>query len=57
MPISEPMRRAIFRNEETFKIREMAIQEGMTTLRNSALKKWYDGVTTLEEVMRVTLTE
>jgi type IV pilus assembly protein PilB len=57
MPVSDTMRRAIFRNEETFKIREIAISEGMSTLRMSAVKKWFDGTTTLEEVMRVTLTE
>jgi type IV pilus assembly protein PilB len=36
-------------------IREVAVSQGMKTLRQSALMKVIDGVTTLEEVLRVTL--
>ena len=57
MPISEKIRSLIFKNVDTPTIRALAIEEGMSTLRMSAAKKWFAGETTLEEVMRVTLAE
>jgi type IV pilus assembly protein PilB len=38
-------------------IRRQAEQEGLTSLRESALKKVYAGVTTLHEINRVTFVE
>ena len=35
-------------------IREQAIKEGMTTLRQSAIHKMMAGITTYQEVQRVT---
>jgi type II secretory ATPase GspE/PulE/Tfp pilus assembly ATPase PilB-like protein len=35
----------------------MAIEEGMTTLRQSSVKKVLDGITTFEEVLRVCVEE
>ena len=37
-----------------FKIKEMARREGMKTMREDGLQKAFEGITTLEEVLRVT---
>jgi type IV pilus assembly protein PilB len=55
MPISEDLRGLILRNAPTAEIREVALAQGMKTLRQNALQKVIDGVTTVEEVLRVTL--
>jgi type IV pilus assembly protein PilB len=55
MPISEELRNLILRNAPTGEIRETALAQGMKTLRQNALQKVLDGVTTVEEVLRVTL--
>src|SRR6266542_6292037 len=40
--------------EDFLKIKEMALKRGMRTLRQSALRKLAEGMTTFEEVIRVT---
>ncbi len=55
MPISEELRTLILGNAPTAEIREVALAQGMKTLRQNALQKVLDGVTTVEEVLRVTL--
>ena len=55
MPISEELRGLILRNAPTAEIREIALAQGMKTLRQNALQKVIEGVTTVEEVLRVTL--
>ena len=35
-------------------IREKALEEGMVSLRENAVKKFLEGLTTYQEVMRVT---
>ncbi|MET0849963.1 MAG: type IV-A pilus assembly ATPase PilB [Candidatus Rokuibacteriota bacterium] len=54
MPISEELRGLILHNAPTAEIREVALAQGMKTLRQNALQKVLDGVTTVEEVLRVT---
>jgi type IV pilus assembly protein PilB len=56
MPVNEPMRQMILRNAPTAEIRDAAFQVGMKTLRQNALQKVLDGVTTVEEVLRVTVS-
>ena len=56
MPITEELREMILRNAPTAEIREMALSQGMKTLRQNALQKVLDGVTTIEEVLRVTVS-
>ena len=56
MPVSDEMREMILRNAPTAEIREMALSQGMKTLRQNALQKVLDGVTTIEEVLRVTVS-
>jgi type IV pilus assembly protein PilB len=55
MPMSQEIRDLILRNATTAEIREVAQSQGMRTLRQNALQKVLDGVTTVEEVLRVTL--
>jgi general secretion pathway protein E len=54
LPIDNAIRDLIDRGEDFLKIKEMAIKRGMRTLRQSALRKLAEGVTTFEEVVRVT---
>jgi type IV pilus assembly protein PilB len=56
MPISQEIRDLVIHNAPTAQIRETAQSQGMTTLRQNALQKVLDGVMTLEEVLRVTLS-
>ena len=56
MPISEELREMMLRNAPTAEIRDMALTQGMKTLRQNALQKVLDGVTTVEEVLRVTVS-
>jgi len=54
---SEAIERLILRRASTGEIREQAIAEGMRTLRQDALVKAAAGVTTVEEVVRLTQQE
>lgn len=56
MPIDEGIRRLIDTNATTDKIREKALENGMTTLFESALALAMNGKTTFTEVMRVGFT-
>ena len=49
-----PMSRATF-NRVTYAVVEQAKKEGVADLRMSGLKKVKDGVTSLEEINRVTI--
>jgi type IV pilus assembly protein PilB len=55
MPVTSELRDLMLRNATTAEIRETACSQGMKTLRQNALQKVVDGVTTVEEVLRVTL--
>jgi general secretion pathway protein E len=54
LPIDNAIRDLIDRGEDFLKIKDMAIKRGMRTLRQSALRKLAEGVTSFEEVVRVT---
>jgi type IV pilus assembly protein PilB len=54
MLVTAPIREAILRQATNTEIEKTAIENGMTTLRESALSKLHDGITTLEEVIRET---
>ncbi|HKR66351.1 MAG TPA: GspE/PulE family protein [Thermoanaerobaculia bacterium] len=54
LPIDNAIRDLIDRSEDFLKIKDMAIKRGMRTLRQSALRKLAEGVTSFEEVVRVT---
>ena len=54
LPMTDPIRKLIMAHEEAGAIQKLAIAEGMQTLYENGLVKVVEGVTTLEEVMRVT---
>jgi type IV pilus assembly protein PilB len=53
--ISPPVQELIMRKAPAEELRNTAIKEGMTTLRQAAIDKLFAGLTTTEEVFRVTL--
>lgn len=57
MMMSERLRDIILNGGSTDDIRRQAIEEGMLSLRESALRKALTGVTSLEEVVRVTMSD
>ena len=54
LQMSDSLRKLIMAHEEAGLIQKLAIEEGMTTMFENGLTKVADGMTTLEEVMRVT---
>ena len=54
LPMTDPVRKLIMAHEEAGAIQKLAIAEGMETLYENGLIKVIQGITTLEEVMRVT---
>jgi type IV pilus assembly protein PilB len=56
MPVTEDLRTVILKGSQTAEIREMAQAQGMKTLRQAGLMKVLEGTTTVEEVLRVTLS-
>ena len=54
MPISDEMKRMIMEGRNSIDLADQARREGISDIRRSALKKVKDGVTSLEEVNRVT---
>ncbi len=54
LPITDHIKRHITPEFNLDKARKLAKKEGMVTLRENAIKKLLDGVTTYQEVLRVT---
>jgi general secretion pathway protein E len=54
MEISEKIREAIERKSTPDKIKQIAISEGLVTLKEGAIDKLLKGITTVEEIARVT---
>jgi len=57
MPISDQLRDMINHGASADKIRDVAMQTGMVPLRESGLEKVFSGITTIEEVIRETISE
>ena len=57
LPISEPVRRMTIQRASGAEIKETALAEGMRTLRDDGAHKLLSGMTTVDEVMRVTAEE
>src|SRR6202035_5631058 len=55
--LTEPIREMILNKRPSSEIRRQAREEGMTFLRDSALEKAREGVTTLKEINKVTFIE
>ncbi|MEN3013977.1 MAG: type IV-A pilus assembly ATPase PilB [Endomicrobiia bacterium] len=57
MEITDEIREMILKNTPDIEIKKVAIRNGMSTLRKSAIRKMLAGITTIEEVLRVTVSE
>ena len=56
LPLSPRLRRMVVEGASTDELKEQALEEGMITLRRVGLLKALRGVTSVEEVLRVTLS-
>ena len=54
LAMTDTVRKLIMKHEEAFVIQQQAIQDGMQTMYEDGISKALQGVTTLEEVLRVT---
>ena len=54
LPVTEAIRKLVVKRASASVIKNQAVQEGMKTLRMAGIDKSRDGITTLEEVLRVT---
>jgi type II secretory ATPase GspE/PulE/Tfp pilus assembly ATPase PilB-like protein len=54
MPIDDALKNLIIGGADSPEVKREAVKNGMRTLRQSALRKLAEGVTTFEEVVRVT---
>ena len=54
MPVSEIMEELIIKGGLTTELEEQSALEGVLTLRESGLKKVADGITSIEEINRIT---
>lgn len=57
MEITPTLKRIISRREDSDKLKEAALQEGMSTLRMSAARCCLNGITSFSEVLRVSFEE
>ena len=56
MPMTEELRDLVLKNGSTAELRAMAQSQGMKTLRQAGLQKVLEGVTTVDEILRVTIS-
>ena len=52
--LSEPVRKLILSHADGTEIQKTAIDAGMATMKDDGIRKALQGITTIEEVMRVT---
>ncbi len=57
MPMTEPIREAVLAGASTSDVKRAAIESGTSTLRMSGIAKIAEGLTTVEEVMRITMPD
>ncbi len=57
LDLTEEIRELILERKATSQIRNVARQQGMTTLRESAVERLREGITTLKEINKVTFVE
>ncbi len=57
LEMRQKIRRLVFNNANQEDIREAAIQQGMISLREAGIIKMQHGITTVQEVLRSTVTE
>jgi type IV pilus assembly protein PilB len=54
LPVSDEIRKLVLAGDSGLAVKQAALKNGMQTLRMSGLQKLEEGVTTIEEVLRVT---
>ncbi len=52
--VTDTIREAIMQNKDADEIRDIAVKEGMTTMLHDGVEKVLTGITTIEEILRVT---
>ena len=57
MVMSEPLRELVLKGASTGEIRNQAVAEGMRTLRDDGILKVLEGLTTVDELLRVVFVE
>ncbi|MBK8239104.1 MAG: hypothetical protein IPK74_26570 [Deltaproteobacteria bacterium] len=57
MALSDPLKDLVLQGASTAELKTEAIRLGMVTLRRSGLNKVAEGVSTLEEILRVTASD
>jgi len=57
IPLSRDLRGLVYDNANEDEIREAALKNGMTALREAGIKRVLDGTTTLEEILRSTVED
>ena len=55
--VSEGIKASILKNPDSGTVKKVALAEGMRTLRQDGALKVLEGITTIEEVLRVTQEE
>lgn len=54
LPLTDRVREAIGKNLAAAELRQLAVKEGLITLRHAALRKAAEGITSIDEALRVT---
>ena len=57
MPIKEEIKELVIKGATALDLKKAAMNAGMLTLRMSGLTKLKEGVTSIEEVLRVTFSD
>lgn len=57
MPVGDEIKELILQGASAAEIKREAVRLGMSTLRQSGIKKVIDGITTIEEILRVTFED
>jgi type IV pilus assembly protein PilB len=57
MLITPRLRKAILEQTTQGRLRALAVEEGMVTLREAGVRRIFEGVTTVEEIVRETFLE
>jgi type IV pilus assembly protein PilB len=57
MRFEDELKEMVLQGASTAELKAAAIRRGMTTLRASGIKKVLEGVTTPEEILRVTMAD
>jgi type IV pilus assembly protein PilB len=57
LPVNTPIQELLMQNPTTAEIKQKAVMLGLTTLRQSGIRKVMDGTTSVDELLRVTFAD